>query len=94
MQYVQTMDEIILTSVVLAVHSCRIQQNQVDIEHSKNHLDRSGISVVLSNHLVDHLDMGTGFYLIRIIGYKKQRIFKKKSLKNETANIWINNWFK
>lgn len=43
MQYVQTMDEIILTSVVLAVHSCRIQQNQVDIEHSKNHLDRSGI---------------------------------------------------
>lgn len=74
-------------SVVLAVHSYRIQQNQVDIEHSKNHLDRSEISVVLSNHLVDHLDMGTGFYKMAEDVTKIQSLCKRYWLRRQANGL-------
>lgn len=56
-----------------------IQQNRVDIEHSKNHQDRSEISMVLSNRLVDRLDMDTDFCLKKI-DFKAIRNFTKKNV--------------
>lgn len=52
-----------ITSVFPVDRLNRIQQNRDDIVHSNNLLDRNGISVVLSNHLADHLGMDIDFCL-------------------------------
>lgn len=46
------------------LYLCRLQRIQVGIVHSNNRQDHNEISAVLSNHLVDRLDMGIDFCLL------------------------------